>query len=549
MKRGSLGIVLVLVLMGGGCQAADEPQMGPTPAEEGTTAAAATATAATATATATPSAPQELVAGAPEDTFVVEGDRANLGMFPINANIFETLVFMTPDFQLEPGLATEWAFVGDDTWRFELREGVAFHDGQPFDAEAVQFSLERLERAYGPRLSIGPESVTVVDDMTVEITTTEPNLSLPSQLVHPSIAPMVAPGTDIGTTPTGTGPFRFVEYVAQERLVVERNDDYWGEPARLDTITFQFIPDGNTRWLSLRTGEVDLIYDLPRELLPEAQTTEGIRLGFEPGSTPAGSAEIMFLNRAGEPPFDTLQDRAVRQALGHIIDRDSIVDDIWGDAAELSDTVTPTELFGEFADVIEGPTLDPGRAAELLASAGWSRDDAGTWVKDGAPLSLTLINGYPPIDLRKPMPELVQAQLQDFGIEVELIETPELGTYTDRLDNGQGDVFFERVAQNDATPAFFGRGFFYSQSDGPYARWFFAGEDFDPLLEESLAADDRELAKKAAAEAMAVAIDQEAVVIPIAAAYWLFAMTDEVRGFVPHGSSRLLRWSTVELAG
>lgn len=541
--RNTLALLLAAMLATVACSG----EAGQTPAVQspGTTAPGSP-TAASPTGAPEPSGPQELVIGAPEDTFNTEGDRANLGMFPLNANIFETLVLMTPDFQLEPGLATSWEYRGDNTWRFELRDGVAFHDGQAFDALAAQSSIQRLARAYGSRLNIAEDSVSVIDDLTIDITTTEPNLSLPSQLVHPSIAPMIAPGTDPGVAPTGTGPFRFEEYVPQEHLTVVRNDEYWGDAALLERMTFRFIPDGNTRWLSLRNDEVDLIYDLPRELLPEAQLADGITLGFEPGVTPAGSSEIMLLNVSdGAPASAAMQDVRVRRAIGHAIDRKSIVEDIWGAAAEVSDTVTPAALFGEHAALVSGPTYDPERAEGLLDEAGWTADGDGARSKDGQPLRLTMINGYPPIDIRKPMPEFVQAQLRDVGIDVEIIETPELGTYSDRLENGQGDIFLERVAQNDATPSFFGAAFFYSGGSETYASRFAAGAAFDALIEESLADPDRDAATQKAAEAMAVAIDDEAVVIPVAAAYWLFVMQDDVHGFVPHGSARHVRWATV----
>lgn len=487
------------------------------------------------------SGPQELVVGAPADSFVTEGDKANLGMFPINANIFETLVRMTPDFQLEPWLAVRWESRDGNTWRFHLRDQVAFHDGQRFTAEAVKYSFDRLARGSGARLGIGANSTRVIDDRTVDVVTTKPNPGLPSQLVHPSLGPMIAPGSDVGKKPVGTGPFRFVEYAPSQRLVVESNDDYWGDPAELDRIRFRFIPDGNTRWLSLETGEVDLIYDLPRELVAEARQTAGVELQI----TPPGSSEIMFLNRSGKSPYSILGDRMVRLAVGHAVDRKAIVEQIWGDAAEVADTVTPAALFGAHASIVRGPTHDPAKAETLLEDAGWRPGRGAIRVKDGRRLSLTMVNGYPPIDLRKPMPELVQAHLKEVGIEIKIIETPELGTYLDRLEKGEGDIFLERVAQNDATPSFFAANFFYSKAEPPYPTWFAAGPHFDRLLEESVAAEDRELAKKKAAEAMQVAVDEEAVVVPVAATAWLFAMKDDVEGFVSHGSARHVRWAPV----
>lgn len=150
--------------------------------------------------------------------------------------------------------------------------------------------------------------------------------------------------------------------------------------------------------------------------------------------------------------------------------------------------------------MIEGPRDEPAQAETLLDEAGWRRGPDGIRIKDGQRLHLTMINGYPPIDMRKPMPELVQARLRELGIEVEIVETPDLGA---------------------------------------------AGPVFDRLVEESRAADDREVAKQKAAEGMHVAIDEETVVIPVAAAYWLFLMKDNVQGFVPHGSARHVTWASV----
>lgn len=488
---------------------------------------------------------QTLIVGAPEDTFVTEGADANLGMFPINANIFETLIRMTPDFQLEPGLATDWEYLGDNTWQFELREGVTFHDGQPFDAEAAQHSFERIAEASGDRLSLDADSAEVVDEHTLEVTTTEPNLALPSQLVHPSMTPMVAPDTDVGTEPTGTGPFQFVEYTAEERLVVERYEDYWDEPARLEELTFRFIPDGESRWLSLRSGEVDLIYDLPRESLAEAMDTDGIKAGFEPGESPAGSTEIMYFNKHGDEPYTVFAEREVRKAFAQAFDREQIVAELWGDSATLTNTVTPSQLYGEHADLIEGPEYDPDQAERLLEEAGWEEGDDGIRQRDGERLTVTMVNGYPPIDLRKPMPQLVQAQVKEVGIEVEIVETPEAGAYFDRLETGEGDIFLERVAQNNATPMQFASAFFYSKAGNSYAEWFAASPEFDELLEEAQATADHDEAARLTAEAMSVAIDDETVVVPLAAAHWLFMMQDDVQGFVPHGSARHVRWDSV----
>lgn len=483
----------------------------------------------------------EIVVGTPADTYRTDGDLATLGMFPINANIFETLVRMAPDFRVEAGLAERWEYLGENTWRFHLRKGVAFHNGQPFTAEAVKFTLDRAARfPGGGSLRVGPDSTKVIDDHTVEVTPTAPNLRLVDQLVHPNYG-IIAPGTEVGTNPVGTGPFRYFEYLKDRRLVVDRNDDYWGDKARLRRIEFRFVPDDNTRWLALKSGEIDLMYDLPRETLPEARRTSGIKLEI----SPPGAAEIMLFNRSGNEPYNVLQDANVRKAVGFAIARKTMVEEVWSGSAEVQSTLTPAALFGSHASLVDGPAFDQGRARALLDEAGWKMGPDGVRVKDGRPLSLTMVNGYPPITVREPMPEFVRSQLQAVGIDVEIVETPKLDDYQSRLSKGEGDIFLERVSQNDANPAFFAAAFFYSGSAGDYPRWFAAGPAFDGLVEQALETPDRGEATQKAAEAMHIAVDEEAVVLPVAAVYWLFAAKREVKGFVRHGSARHVQWAPV----
>ena len=491
--------------------------------------------------TTTVVAKEDLTVGTPADSFVTEGDRANLGMFPINTNMFETLVRMTPDFQVEPWLAERYEYRGDNTFRFFLRRGVTFHNGTPFNAAAVKFSLDRLARIGGGSLRIGPDSVKPVDDYTVDITPTIANLRLVDQLVHPSVAPMIAPNTDVGTAPMGTGPFTFGSYTKGERLVVQRNDAYWGEKAKLKTITFRFLPDDNARWLSLKTGDVDLIYDLPRQLLAEAGKTDGVKAAV----APPGATELMDLNRSGPEGYRILSDGMVRKAVAMAIDRRAIVDQVFTNAAQVASTITPAALLGTAASTVKGVPYDQNGAKALLDQAGWRVGSDGIRAKDGQRLVLTMINGIPPIDLRKPYPEFVQAKLKDVGIEVRIVETPEQATYSARLREGTGDIFLERVAQNDATPTQFSSGFFYSKGTGDYAKWFAAGPGFDTALEAALATPDRAVANQKTADALRIAVDEEVVVVPIAAVNWLFAMKAGVQGFVLHGSARHVRWAPV----
>lgn len=206
-----------------------------------------------------------------EDPWVdSEEDHKRFPSYPLNADVCETLVQLTPDFQVAPGLATEWELAGENIFEFTLRDDVTFSDGTPLTAEQVKYTLDYT--AEEPSTSgfgfLGVDSTEVVDEQTVAVTPTETNLRLVEQINHPTYA-VLAPGSDPLNDPdvTCTGPFTVAEYAPEERLVVERNENYWGEPAKLDKITFRFIPDDTTRALALQSGEVDLITAVPRTIV------------------------------------------------------------------------------------------------------------------------------------------------------------------------------------------------------------------------------------------------------------------------------------------
>src|SRR5687767_11653582 len=142
----------------------------------------------------------ELTIGYVADDYRIDPpERANVGYYPLNTNIFESLVRLTPDYQIEPMLAESWEFVEPNTWRFVLRQGVTFHDGTPLTAEAVKWTFTRVALAGGGSIGVDENSVTIVDDYTVEITPSRPNRRLVQQLNHP-VYSIVAPNSEPAET-------------------------------------------------------------------------------------------------------------------------------------------------------------------------------------------------------------------------------------------------------------------------------------------------------------------------------------------------------------
>ncbi len=486
--------------------------------------------------------------GVSEDGYRVD-ERANVGFFPLNTNIFEALVYMTPDYQIEPRLAEAWEFVEPGTWRIVLRQGVTFHDGTPFNADAVKYTMDRIASNGGGVMSIGEESTVIIDDYTVEITPTVVNMRMMEQIGHPNNS-ILPPGLNPAESRNGTGPFREVEYVAADHYTVEANADYWGEVgAAVSGINFQFYPDPTARLLALQAGDVDLIVDVPRQSADQVEAAGATLI-----SGPVGAYEAIYFQINGAEPYDLGQDVAVREAVSIAIDRQQVIDSAWQGNAEPGTTMIPPAILGDSASIVAAPEYDPERARQLLEGAGWVEGEGGVRAKDGRTLSLTIINGYGIAADHGSVPELIQAQLADIGIELEIIQTPDTATYEQRLNVGEGDLWLEAGSQNDGNPAFLPELLFSTPEEGgdpeatAYGRAFAPGEPFDTEITRSREATDIAEVQEAAAQAMNIVINEERIVIPLCGFYRLVGHSDAVASFDLHASGVNQLWTSLTMA-
>lgn len=501
----------------------------------------------------TPAAKQEIVVAIGADTYRLDRVRGDVTLSRIGGpakTVFETLVRLGRNYQVEPGLATSWEFVGRNTWRFALRRGVRFHNGQPFNAAAVKWTFDRLVQAGAGAAVIGENSVKVVDDFTVEITQTVPNVRSVEQFVHPTygiVAPNTfpGPGTDPASRPTGTGPFRFVEYERGNRLVVERNPGYWGPKPRLERITFRFMPDANTRVLALRSREVDFAVGIPREVANDLEKTPGLKVV----RSPVGQYEAVYIAINGKEPYTLGREKAVRQAFALAIDKTTIVKNVWQSNAIVSQTMIPPAMLGGRAGIVKGTPYDPAAARRILDEAGWKPGADGIREKGGRRLSLVMVVGFPSAEIHRPFPELAQGMLRQVGIEVKLLITPDVSSYEAQLAKGEGDLWVEAGNQNDANPCFLPDLLFYSKpgdrQENDYGLLFGPGAAFDRLIEVCRIASDPERLREVAAQAMALLIDQEAIVVPIAGTFNILGLSDRLQGFQPHPSGVSQGWEAV----
>ena len=493
---------------------------------------------------------QEISIGAAQDQYVLSGADASLGAYPLNANIFDTLTYLSATYEVRPMLAESWEFRAPNTWRFHLRRGVKFHDGQPLTAQAVKSGLfERVARRKGgSTIKAGPNSAVVVDDLTIDFTPTVTNLRVPEQLVHPQNA-VIAPGSNLTDHPVGAGPFQFVEYLPKERIVVKAYPGYWNGPPKLSKVTVRFYPDSASRLLALEAGDVDFMIDVPK-----ASASTLTSKGLVTMHSTTGAYQALYCNIHTNGHNDILQDINVRKAVAYAIDHDKLVNNVLFGQATKDQTFVPPGVLAPYASTIQGFSYTPDRARSLLEQSGWMPGADGIRSKAGRRLTLTLISGFPSATEHRPVPAFLQAQLKDVGIELTIVEAPDTATYDNHISSGDGDLYIELGNQNDANVGFLPVLIFYTGAgggggSGPYQQRFAPGAEFDAALAPVLTTSDAATARRAVANAMHVAIDTETSVIPLDGVFRIYGMRKTVQGVVPHPSFISLRWEGVSLSG
>lgn len=468
--------------------------------------------------------------------------QARLGVYPLNTNVAETLTHLGDDFQVEPMLATRWEYRDGNTWRFHLRQGVSFHDGQAFTSRAVLESMALVARAKAGYSGLTEESVRIVDDSTVDITPNVRNLHLPLQLVHPNYA-IFAPGTNPAKLPVGTGPYRWVEYVPYQRVVVRRNDRYRGRSPVADQITFRFIPDANTRGLALLAGELELGMDLSREQVAQVERDKRYRVV----RAPVGQTLTFQVNSHGDAAHDLLRDRRLRLAVAHSIDQAQLIHDMWHDEAVQLNAMTVPAVLGTYANQLHRLAFDTLASARLLDQAGWRMGSDGLRHRsDGRTLRLEMLAS---VEVETGAVELLQAQMHRVGIDARFTRIADPGALSARLTAGEFDLNLGLSNQNDADPLFLPALLFYSKSHRPFARWYSAGPKLDSIVEAGMGTSDPREIQRLATDAIRVAVEEEAVCIPVAALFRIYALRADISGFNAHPSQTNQSWATLARSG
>ncbi len=416
---------------------------------------------------------------------IVTGDPAKstaLATIAVLANIYDTLIHRDVSLSLKPGLALSWQAVDPTTWEFKLRKGVRFHNGEPFNAEAVKFSFNRMLDPATNWPGAGSlrliKSVTVVDDYTVRFATSQPWPVLPRLLGYYGM--IVPPGylTQSGPDalirrPVGTGPYRFVNWVKDDRVELEANPDYWGGRPKIDRVVVRVIPTDAARVAELLAGSVQMAPLLPPELFSAVRTSSKLNLSVGKSL----SVFFVILNMVNVPKDKPLADPRVRQALNYAIDRQAILTSVMRNVGTPVSTFC-TEVMAGCDPSIPPFSYDPDKARVLLREAGYA---------NGFDFSISGTSGSYPGD--RDIVLAVADQLTRVGVRTK-VDITEIGVQLKAVlaRELQEDGWFTRFTDFFGISTIIPLRAFYSP--GEWSQWRPGHAPFNQLVEAAQAAPD-----------------------------------------------------------
>ena len=371
-----------------------------------------------------------------EPTSMDPGQLNDINSMRVLANIYDTLVRFAPGtFDLQPGLATSWAISPDGiVYTFKLRKGVTFQDGTPVDAAAIKFVYDRLLDPAHPYHNTGPfpfatfyygaiKETQVVDPSTVRFVLKQPfspflhNLTLNTgRIVSP--AAVKKWGKEFAGHPVGPGPFKFVSWEKNVRIIVDKNPGYWDGGPKLNRLVFRPLVEEQTRVTELLSGGVDFIVDVPPDNLAQLKNDKRFQVYEQPGP------HIWWVTlNTKKKPFN---DPRVRQAANYAINKEAICRDVLKGTCTAAAGPIPPAITWAFSQQVKRYTYDPAKAKALLREAGYPNGfSASFWIPTSG-------SG---MQSPKTMAEAIQADLAAVGIKAS-IQTYEWGAYLGQYSKG-----------------------------------------------------------------------------------------------------------------
>ncbi len=427
--------------------------------------------------------------------------------------IYDRLVDYGPNFEPEPSLAESWENIDDKTWVFHLRKDVTFHDGTPFDAEAVKFNIERANSEHSNKSDLKfIESVEVVDSHTVKFHLHEPNSGL-LQALMTAAGMMVSPaavekyGDEYPLHPTGTGPFKLADRNPGNEVTFEKFADYWqeGKPY-LDKVNVKVMKE-STMVNALKSGEVDVVAPISAankkdlESLPNLKIDASSSLNFQ----------YIYINTS-LPPLDN---QKVRQAIQYAIDREQLVNAIQFGEGEAAFGIFPKAHPAHVKD--SSIRFDQEKAKQLLEESGVTE------------LSFNMLAKPDAFDIR--IAEAVQAQLAEVGIQVNIEPTEVTKLVELAFSKAEYPATLARASGRPDPNALIS---LYYEESSFYNPGRHANSELKKLIKDASKETDSDKRMKIIAESSRIAIEEDAMGIPLFFEPMIVAFHEKVNGYEPH---------------
>ena len=335
----------------------------------------------------------------------------------INVLIFDGLTDHDGNNEVVPRLAKSWDYDEENsTYTFHLEEGVKWHDGEPFTAEDVKFTIEAImdpanESENAPNYE-DVESITVIDDHTIEFKLSAPNVAFLDYMTMPILPKHLLEGenmqeSDFFRAPVGTGPFKLAKWDEGQQIVLEKNEDYFAGPAKIDSIIFKIVSDDNAKALQLKSGELNLAQVTPKD----AVTFEGDDAYNVYTMSTSDYRGILynFRNEYWQENADLIP------AINYCIDRQAIIDAVLLGHGQIA--YGPLQKNKYNCEDVEKYDFNLDKAAEAFTAAGCEKYDEGYWTRDGKRIGFT-IDATPSDQVRIDMAQIAAQQLKEAGLDV-----------------------------------------------------------------------------------------------------------------------------------
>ncbi|PSC05493.1 ABC transporter substrate-binding protein [Alsobacter soli] len=469
-------------------------------------------------------AQQQLRIGLAEDADALDPHQARTFVGRIVfTSLCDKLVDVTPDLKFTPQLATSWEWAPDNTsLTFHLREGVKFHDGEPFNAEAAKYNIERaltLPESRRKSEISSVQSVEVVDPMTIKLVLKKPDVTVLAQLSDRAgmmVSPKAAKemGANLASKPVCSGPYKFVERVQNDRIVLEKFQDYWNKQAySFDKVTYLPIPDSTVRLANLRSGDLDIIERLEPTDVKTAKsdanlaTASAVGLGYQ--------AININLNNGDKAKNPLGQNALVRQAFELTLDREALNQVVFeGQFSPGNQYFSPKNFYYDAKVPI--PPRDVEKAKALLKQAGVPTPVSFEVTMSNSPRSQAVM-------------QVIQSMAQEAGFDIKLRATE----FATMLDEGTKGNFQANQYGWSGRPDPDGNIYGFVTCKGNLNDWKYCNPQVDKLLDEArTVADPNERKKRYDAAEEILAKD-----LPIIVIYhesWIWGMKKSLQGFQPH---------------